>query len=148
VTAVVIVRIPLADVNAAVSPHFHDLVDQVVAHGDVCVQRLLEQAGLMLAAVFRSLRDQDDESGMDLDRRMLLQEIAPIQRDDDLVVGYRVRHQIPVLPARLADMGHVVRVVAPRLRGGDEVGAEAFVDQEAVHQCWGAGASTDLHSEP
>ena len=37
VTDVVVVRIPLADVDAAVGPHFHDLVDQVVVHGDVCV---------------------------------------------------------------------------------------------------------------
>jgi hypothetical protein len=57
VTAVVIVCIPLADVNAAVSPHFHDLVDQVV--GKMVVR-------LAAAQVNEGQHDEREASGMEL----------------------------------------------------------------------------------
>ena len=57
-------------------------------------------------------------------------EIAGVVGDEDKITVSSVAHDIPVFPSCPADMGEVLSVM-PRLPGdGNQVDAEAFVDQK------------------
>jgi len=57
-------------------------------------------------------------------------EIARVIGDEDKITVSSVAHDIPVFPSCPADMGEVLSVM-PRLPGdGNQVDAEAFVDQK------------------
>jgi hypothetical protein len=68
--------------------------------------------------------------GMQRLRRVELAEIARVVGDEDEIAVARVAHDIPVFPARAADMGHVLGFMAGYPGNGDQVDAEAFVDQK------------------
>ena len=63
-------------------------------------------------------------------RRIELPEIARVVGDEDQIVVAGVARDIPVLPARAADMRDVPGFMAALPGDGDQVDAEAFVDQE------------------
>src|ERR1700756_4583387 len=67
--------------------------------------------------------------GMQRLRRVELAEIARVVGDEDEIAVARVAHDIPVFPARAADMSHVLGFMAGYPGNGDQVDAEAFVDQ-------------------
>lgn len=75
-------------------------------------------------------RDQDDEAGMQRLRRIELPEIARLVGDEDEIARAGVARDIPVLPARAADMRDVAGFMAGLPGDGDQVDAEAFVDQK------------------
>ena len=63
-------------------------------------------------------------------RRIKLPEIARVVGDEDKIAVAGVAHDIPVLPARAADMGDVAGFMAGFSGDGDQVDGEAFVDQK------------------
>src|ERR1700742_5328919 len=85
---------------------------------------------------------------MNIELGVLFQEVAAVHGYDDVVVVDRERHEIPILPTALADMGHIHRVVTTRFSDSDEFAGQALVDQEAIHQARGADASADFQSGP
>ena len=87
-------------------------------------------------------------AGVNVELRVLLQEVAAVDGHDDEVVIDCEWHEIPILPATLADMGNVGGVVTARLRDRDQIAGQALVNQEAVHQVRGAAASADFQSGP
>jgi hypothetical protein len=75
-------------------------------------------------------RDQNDEAGMQRLRGIELPEIARVVGDEHKIVVAGVGNDIPILPAGTADMRDVLRFMAGFPGDGDQVDAEAFVDQE------------------
>jgi hypothetical protein len=71
-------------------------------------------------------RDENDKAGMQRLRRIELPEITGIVRDENKIAVPSVAHDIPVLPARAADMCDVLRFMAGFPGDGDQVDAEAF----------------------
>ena len=63
-------------------------------------------------------------------RRVELPEIARVAGDEDEIVVAGVACDLPVLPARSADMRNVLCFMAALLGDGDQADAEAFVDQK------------------
>ena len=63
-------------------------------------------------------------------RRIELPEVAGVVGDEDKIALAGVAHDIPVLPAGAADMRDVAGFMAALPGDGDQVHAEAFVDQE------------------
>ena len=59
-----------------------------------------------------------------------LPEIARVVGDEDKIAVARVAHDIPVLPAGAADMRNVLGFMAGFPGDGDQVDAEALVDQK------------------
>jgi hypothetical protein len=64
-------------------------------------------------------------------RRIELPEIAGVIGDEDKIAVAGVAHDIPVLPACAADMRNVPGFMTAFPGDGDQVDAEAFVDQKA-----------------
>jgi hypothetical protein len=62
-------------------------------------------------------------------RGIELPEIAGVVGDEDKIAVAGVAHDIPVLPARSADMRDVLSFMAGFPGDGDQVDAEAFVNQ-------------------
>src|SRR5215469_6136766 len=56
--------------------------------------------------------DQNDEAGMQRLRCVKLTEIAGVVGDEDKIAVAGIAHDIPVLPARAADMRDVLRFMA------------------------------------
>ena len=63
-------------------------------------------------------------------RRIELPEIARVVGDEDEIAVAGVARDIPVLPARAADMRDMLGFMAALPGDGDQVDAEAFVDQK------------------
>jgi hypothetical protein len=60
----------------------------------------------------------------------MLPEIARVVGDEDEIVAAGVARDIPVLPARSANMRNVPCFMAALLGDGDQADAKAFVDQK------------------
>jgi hypothetical protein len=75
-------------------------------------------------------RYQNDEAGMQRLRRIELPKIARVVGDEDKIAVAGVARDIPVLPARAANMRDVSGFKAALLGDGDQADAEAFVDQK------------------
>jgi hypothetical protein len=75
-------------------------------------------------------RYQNDEAGMQRLRRIELPEIARVVGDKDKIIVAGVAHDIPVLPARAANMRDMPCFMAALLGDGDQADAEALVDQK------------------
>ena len=75
---IMIVRIPCADMNTAVSENLHQAIDQIVFSIGVCRKRLLKQFSLMLATIVRRLRKQDDQTGVKRKSGVLFEKIPAI----------------------------------------------------------------------
>ena len=75
-------------------------------------------------------RDQNDKAGMQRLRRIELPEITGVVGDEDEIAIVGVAHDIPVFPAGAANMRDVLRFMAGFPGDGDQVDAEAFVDQK------------------
>jgi hypothetical protein len=67
-------------------------------------------------------------------RGVKLSKVRSIVNDKDEIVLASVAQDIPVLPACLADVCHVVRFAACLGRDSHELNAETLVDQES-HEC-------------
>lgn len=147
-TDLVVIRVPRADMNTPVGQNLHQAVDEIVVSVCACSERLLEQFGLMLDTIIRRLRKQDDQTWVQVKSSVLLEKVPAVQGHDDIVVVDGIPHQIPVLPARLSQMRHIVGVVASHLCCGDEFATQAFVNQEALHQGWEAATAADFQLAP
>jgi len=91
------------------------------------VERRLEQALLHYAV---DDGDQNDEAGVQRLRQVKLPEIARVVGDEDKISVAGIAHDIPILPAGAADMRDVLGFMAGFPGDGDQVNAEAFVDQK------------------
>jgi hypothetical protein len=78
----------------------------------------------------RSTGDQDDKAGVQLLCLIETAEIAGVVGDEDKITVTRIAGDVPVLPTGLADMCHVLGVMAHLPGDSDQVDAEAFVDQK------------------
>jgi hypothetical protein len=103
---VVVFADPLTDVNTAVEQNLDDLVDDIVVALRHQVQRSVEQQALDLRP---NRRDDYDKPVMNAEFGLLPEEVLTIVRDDRVIVFGRERDQVVVLPARLSDMGHIMR---------------------------------------
>ena len=111
---------------AAVEIDLEHAVDRLAGRGEF-VERGAEQALLEVAA---DIGQKNDKPGMQRLGRVELPEIAGVVGDEDQVVVARVARDIPVLPAGAADMRDMPGFMAALPGGGDQLGAEAFVDQK------------------
>ena len=73
---------------------------------------------------------QNDKAGMQGLRRVELPEIARVVGDKDEIVVAGVARDIPVLPARSANMRNVPCFMTTLFGDGDEADGEALVDQK------------------
>jgi hypothetical protein len=75
-------------------------------------------------------RGQNDQPGMQRLRRIETAEVARVVGDEDKVAVAGIAHDVPVFPALLADMRDVLGVMTRPPGDGNQVDAEAFVDQK------------------
>jgi hypothetical protein len=80
--------------------------------------------------------DQNDKAGMQRLRGIELPKVARVVGDEDKIAVACVAHDVPVLPARSADMRDVLSFMAGFPGDGDQVDAEAFVDQNLTTPRW------------
>lgn len=130
-TDVVVSRIPVADVNAAVAGNLDQLVHEIIVARGIHVECLLKQGHLPIPS---ALRQKDHQAGVDFKLGVFLEKVPSVVGHDDLVVGNREPHQVPILPARLSEVRDVVGLIARRFRDADQRPAQAFVDQESLGQ--------------
>jgi len=103
--------------HASIRQHLDQLVYEIVVSFRQQVERLGEQSDLLVPF---DQGDQDDEPAMDIKLRILLEKIAAIVGDDDVVVGDGERDQIPVLPSGFPDVRHMVGLKAAGLCDGHQ----------------------------
>ena len=72
-------------------------------------------------------------------RRVELPEITGVVGDEDEIAVARVARDIPVLPARAADMRNVLSFMPTLPGNGDQVDAEAFVEEYDRLRCMALG---------
>ena len=101
-------------------------VDRFADDGEL-VERGLEQAPLQMAI---DDRYQNDETSMQGLGRIELPEVARVVGNEDEIAFAGVARDIPVLPASPADMRDVSGFMAGLPGDGNQVDAEAFVDQK------------------
>jgi hypothetical protein len=75
-------------------------------------------------------RDQDDEAGMQRLRGVETAKVARVVGDEDKIAVSSVTHDIPVFPSCPADIGDMLGVMARLPGDGNQVDAEAFIDQK------------------
>jgi hypothetical protein len=123
---VVVFAGPFTDVNSAIEQNFDDFVDDIVValrH----IQRSVEQNALDFRP---NRRDDYDKPVMNAEFGVLSEEVLTIVRNDRVVVFDRERDQVVVLPARLSDVGHVMRKESAHLGRGNQGTTQALVDEK------------------
>jgi hypothetical protein len=103
------------------------LVDRFADDGEF-VKRRPKQLLLQNAA---DSRNQDDEPGMQRLPRIEAPEVACVVGDERKIVGARIAQDIPIFRARPADMRDMVSFMAGLRGDGNQVDAEAFIDQKS-----------------
>src|SRR5258708_32790493 len=131
--------------HAAVARNFEQFVHEIIVATGYDIQSLLKQGHLLAS---RALRNNDDQSCVDVELGIFSQEIFAIVGNDDVVVRYGEADQIPVLPTGLPKMGDVIGLIPLRFGDRDQRTAQAFIDQEALVQCPLADSSEERHSAP
>jgi hypothetical protein len=116
VTDVVVIRIPLPEMNASVRQHLNQRIHEVVISNCEHVERLRKQSYL-----FVSLHqgNEDDQASMNIELCVSPQKVAAIVGNDDVVVGDRVWDKIPVLPSLLPDVRYMIGFEASGFSGCD-----------------------------
>jgi hypothetical protein len=110
----------------AVEIDLKDTVDRLADRGER-VERGVEKPPLEIPI---DSGEKNDETGMQRLRRIKTPKVARVVGDENKVAGARVAHHVPVFPASPADVRDVVRLVAGLSGNGNQINAEAFVDQK------------------
>lgn len=142
---VMVASVPVTNVHAAVTRHFHEFVHQVIVARRENVQRPLEESHLLGSS---ALRNQDNRARVNVELGILLQEVPAIVSNDNVVVGYREPDEIPVLPTSLSQMRNVVSLIAMSFGNPDQSARQALVDQKPFLQWPRAAESADRQSAP
>jgi hypothetical protein len=112
--------------NVAVEIDLQDTVDRLADRGER-VERGLEKPPLEIPI---DSREKDDETGMQRLRGVEAPKVARVVGDENEVAVARVAHDVPIFPASPADVRDVVRLMAGLSGNGNQINAEAFVDQK------------------
>jgi hypothetical protein len=110
----------------AVEINLENTVDRLANRGEF-VERGLEKALLKIPT---DDREKNDEPGMQRLRRIEPPKVARVVGDQDEAVVAGVAHHVPIFPARPADVGDVVCLMAGLSGDSNQPNAEAFVDQK------------------
>jgi hypothetical protein len=116
---------PLPKMHASIQENLDNFVDNTCREIRRSVQDSFEQS--LLIQTLDSWNN-DDQPVVELQLRVLPEEMSPIVGDENVIVLKNERHQIVILPPTFSKPTYVVCRYSSLLGKGDQTDTQAFVD--------------------